>query len=746
MPEWIASSFRNASLLWWLPLALLPLVIHLLNRLRRKSVEWGAMQFLLTSHAARNKRILLEEMALLAVRVLVLAALVSAAARPFIRNPYFGGEGRTRQDVAVVLDASGSMALRQGNMTQFERAVAMAEEVIDALGDGDTVSVILAGPAPRGLSERPEFLSDESRESLKDRLAGLRPTAGGLDMIRALDKAQDMLASGRYAHKQLLVITDGQAEGWRAEEARRWQFLRQAMSEAAVQPKVRVLVVGASTGRVTNAAVAGVELDRRVVGTDRPVGIRVTATNTGTETITDRSVELFVDDRKTADQELGQLQPGASNTLEFSHQFGQAGSHLIRARLTGEDQIDLDDGAYFAVEVYDRLGVLLVDGAPSARPLGSETSYLAAALDPTEVEGEPRIDYLADAKTIELSETETADPSDCRVVVLANVARLGERFLGRLTQFVRDGGGLLITPGDLVDVDWYNARLYADGEGLLPCQLGQPVGDAVKRDAGQTLAAGASEHAAVRLSADREKTDIAKVQAFRWFKLTVPDEATGRVVLRLANGDPFLAEKRVGQGHVLMMATPLDVDWTNLPATKVYVVLAHEMVYWLSRPTLSQWNTDPGKPMVARFGTAHALAEAKVTDPAGKTIDVAGQLDGASMVYRYDQTETPGVYRLTLSAGQKDRSYYFTSRPTSKESALDPLSDRMRQGLADRIGAQFANDMETFRQHLQIDRAGTEIWQLLVAVVLVLLMAEVFLTRRIAAVRHGQLVDGVAFG
>ena len=67
MPEWIASSFRNASLLWWLPLALLPLVIHLLNRLRRKSVEWGAMQFLLTSHAARNKRILLEEMALLAV-------------------------------------------------------------------------------------------------------------------------------------------------------------------------------------------------------------------------------------------------------------------------------------------------------------------------------------------------------------------------------------------------------------------------------------------------------------------------------------------------------------------------------------------------------------------------------------------------------------------------------------------------------------------------------------------------------
>ncbi len=746
MPDWTTSVFRNASLLWWLPLALLPLVIHLLNRLRRKHIEWGAMRFLLASHITRQKRILLEEVALLTVRVVALGALVFAVARPFIRNPYVGGRGRTRQDAVIVLDTSGSMALRQGNQTRFDRAKAAAVEVIDGLGDGDTVSVILAGPMARPLSDRPEFLSASSRETLKRRVGDLSPSAGGLDMIRALDAAQNMLSISRHAHKQLVVITDGQAEGWGTDQARRWRFLRQAMDQMAVRPKVHVLVVGGATGRLTNAAVAGIELDRRVVGTDRPLGINVTVTNTGGASITDRSVELFVDDRKTAEQEIGQLHAKASNTLGFSHQFHRPGSHLIRAKLTGEDQIALDDGTYVAAEVYDRLGVLLVDGAPSARSLGSETSYVAAALDPSEVAGEPRIDYLADAKRVELAETDDVDPSNYKVVVLANVARLGERFGDLLRQFVRDGGGVLIAPGDQIDVEWYNANLFADGKGLLPCRIGQAVGDAVKREASQTIAPAAVEHPAVRLSADRDKTDIGKVQVFRWYRLAVPEGGTSRVVLRLSNGDPFLVEKRVGRGHVLMLAAPLDTDWTNWPATKVYVVSVHEMVYWLTQPTLSTWNVDPGEPMVARFETKQALPKAKVTGPMGETVAIAGQLDGASMVFRYDQTDMPGVYRLTLPVGKEGLSYYFASRPTSKESALEPLSDQVRQGISDGLGAAFVNDMDDLRQQLRIDVAGTEIWQVLASAVLVLLLAEVFLTRRIAAARHGRYAEGVAFG
>jgi hypothetical protein len=746
VPEWVTSLFLNASLLWWLPLALLPLVIHLLNRLRRKNIEWGAMRFLLRSHATRNKRILLEEIALLTVRIAALAALVLAATRPFVRNPYFGGKGRNRQDVAIVLDSSLSMALRRENRTCFEQAVSAAGEILDTLSDGDTVSILAAGATIRPLSARPEFLSGQTRAALKQHLANLTPAPGRLDMIRALDAAQNALASGRYSHRQIVVITNGHAQGWRLEEPRRWQFLRQTMRSLAARPKVHVLIVGGTTGRVANASLTRIELDRRIVGTDLPVEVRVTVANTGTEPVADRSVELFINDRRVTEQDVGRLTPQASNTLRFSHQFGRPGSYLIRARLTGEDQIALDDGGYFASQVYDRLPILLVDGSPAPHPLDSGTGYLEAALAPTEVEGEPRVDYLADAKRIELSDTEQADPRDYKVVVLANVPRLGERFTDRLRQFVREGGGLLIALGEQTDADWYNSHLYAAGNGLLPLRLRQVVGSATTRQSGHTLAPTPVEHPAVGLAADRAKTDIDRVRVFRWFGLAPPTEGGGQAIFRLTNGDPFLVEKRLGRGRVLLMTTPLNAEWTNLPATKVYVVMVHEMIHWLAQPTLSEWNVDAGQPMVARFDAKRAPPTARITDPAGGVHDVAGQLEGLVAAFSFSQTDMPGVYRLTLTAVDQDGPYCFVSRPPLAEHALEPLADQARLELSDQADIRFVEDVGSVRRQLQIDVVGSEIWQVLAAMVLVLLLAEVFLTRRIAAGRHGQYTHGVAFG
>ena len=42
-------SFIQENILWGLPLILLPVIIHLINRMRHKPRQWGAMQFLLAA-------------------------------------------------------------------------------------------------------------------------------------------------------------------------------------------------------------------------------------------------------------------------------------------------------------------------------------------------------------------------------------------------------------------------------------------------------------------------------------------------------------------------------------------------------------------------------------------------------------------------------------------------------------------------------------------------------------------------
>lgn len=746
LPEWITETFRNASLVWWLPLALLPLVIHLLNRLRRKSVEWAAMRFLLDSYATRSRKILLEEVALLAVRVLLLAGLVMAAARPLLRNPHYGGQARARQDVVIVMDLSSSMALRHEGASQFERACGAAGQVLDLMNQGDTVSVVLAGPVVRTLSARPIFVDDTSRQEMKRSLSLLRPVLGGMDMVRAMDRAQVLLEAGQHQNKHVVIITDGQAAGWRTDQPKRWDFLRQSLEQLPSRPLVSVLTVGRSSGRATNLAVQRVASSRRLVGTDRPVELRVRVANTGTESTAPRNLELIVDEKKVDEQDIGELPPGASDEVAFSHRFARAGSHLVEARLAGADQIDLDDGMWAAMRVIDRLPVLIVDGAPSARPLESETSFLTIALDPKSAEQQGDVDYIVDAQVVELAETESIDPRGSRVVVLANVSRLGEGFLGRLRSFVRDGGGLLIAPGDQTDLDWINDRLLGGDVPLLPCRLEPATVRSDDPEAGQPLAAEVVEHAAAALSTDRDSTDVDQVRAYRWHRLAPPVEGQGRIILRLANGDGVLAERRVGRGRVLLSAVPLDADWTNLPGTKAFVVLAHEMITWLAEPFLSRWNVEPGGEMVARLSREGFPTKARVVEPSGESVEIAGRRDGGDVVFRYDRTEQPGVYRLLVGEAQDEQRYYFTSRCGEEESALARLDESMRQVVSDRLGAAFAENVAAFEDRLQPDRAGTEIWQLLAAGVLVLLLAEVFLTRRIAASRHAARAQGVAFG
>src|SRR6476620_9461097 len=63
-------------------LAAIPIIIHILNRRRFKTVNWAAMEFLLRALSRNRRRLRFEQWLLLAVRCLVLVFLGIALARP----------------------------------------------------------------------------------------------------------------------------------------------------------------------------------------------------------------------------------------------------------------------------------------------------------------------------------------------------------------------------------------------------------------------------------------------------------------------------------------------------------------------------------------------------------------------------------------------------------------------------------------------------------------------------------------
>ena len=92
----------------WRPSAIPP-IIHLLNRRRFEVVDWGAMQFLQVSEATR-RRLLIEELLLMLLRMGLIAVLVLALAgavpHQFADRP---AGPRPNRDVVLVFDGSYSM-------------------------------------------------------------------------------------------------------------------------------------------------------------------------------------------------------------------------------------------------------------------------------------------------------------------------------------------------------------------------------------------------------------------------------------------------------------------------------------------------------------------------------------------------------------------------------------------------------------------------------------------------------------
>src|SRR5215212_10524237 len=110
----------------------IPIVIHILNRRRFKTVSWAAMEFLLRAMRKNRRRLKFEQWLLLATRCLVLFLVAMALARPLVHNTRAAALGAQRTGLHVfVIDNSYSMAYeadRPEARTHLDRAKALARE------------------------------------------------------------------------------------------------------------------------------------------------------------------------------------------------------------------------------------------------------------------------------------------------------------------------------------------------------------------------------------------------------------------------------------------------------------------------------------------------------------------------------------------------------------------------------------------------------------------------------------------
>jgi Aerotolerance regulator N-terminal len=128
----------------------IPIVIHILMRKRRRPVEWGAMRFLIEAYKKQRKRLNLEQLLLLASRVLLVALLAMAVGKPILQAAGAIGPRGPRTLYLLIDNSITASAIDSDGKSALERHKATAVRLSLELEQsrGDRIGILtLASPA-----------------------------------------------------------------------------------------------------------------------------------------------------------------------------------------------------------------------------------------------------------------------------------------------------------------------------------------------------------------------------------------------------------------------------------------------------------------------------------------------------------------------------------------------------------------------------------------------------------------------
>jgi len=777
--SWLTQFFLNPA--YVLPGAALvgvPILIHILSRLRYKKVRFAAMEFLLESEELNRRRIILEQLLLLLLRILAVALIALLIAR-LVLDPsrLLMLRGASMHHV-VLLDDSLSMRDREGDAPVFRQALTTLENMLaeGSRQPGASRVTILSMTDPQRPIVSDRTLDGALVQELLPRLRNLTCTWQAASPVDALNAARDILAADGSAAPQVHVITDLRASDWnnRPEVAKALESLKTI--------KASVDLIKVVKAPRPNVAIQQLSAETLAVAQGVPWRITLTLKNHGSSKVAGLRGTVLVDGNPLPGKVLiPDLEPATELQVSHDLAFDSEGRHQVEVRLD-DDALREDNRRFLAVEVTERRVVLVVDDEGQQE----DASFVAAALS-----ADPALTGLT--SEIRPSQAITASnlkQYDC--IYLLNVRDLPADATVLLSEYVRSGGGIVWFPGDQANTRWYSETLRDPLLKLFPVPLGTLHEVAV--NSGSPEAANASSfmnpvfepHPIFLVYNAPDSPFPDTVQIARWLQVTDDwktddvERADGvHTLIRLKNGQPVAFEHTHGKGKVLTFLTGAGRRWSNWPVSPAapgYVVM-HLLIHQhlqratdsvelreLTEPLRLEWPVgqflenvevflpeaaNDDEPVAETFVRLQASAiktdAAKPIAPEAAKDDVklaetdagvpsesrAPKVDAEKLGVTIAQADRPGIYRIRRfdSEGTGSEISIALNVPTT-ESAL-AIADA--QQLTQQAGLGHVRVLEAnAAQALGGSAAGREVRWVLIGLLIAALIAEQLLALRLS--------------
>jgi hypothetical protein len=692
-------SLLHAGLAAGATLAAIPVILHLFMKQTPKHVIFPALRLIRERQKRSRKKLRVKNWLLLLARMAVLALMALALARPALHSQANLGDREVPTALALVFDTSLSMQYTEKNETRLAEAKQRADEILKKTTDSSQVFVID--------SAEPGAPPPMSPAAAKKRIDGLTLRDANRSLNSALGQAYRAVADSDRPRREVYVLTDLAASSW--EPGRPVDGLDAARK---VKMGVATYVLRLTPKEVRDVAVVEALPASGVATQGEPIEIKAKLRSSGPAR--SRVVEFLIDKAKR-DQKTVEIPADGEAEATFKTPTLAVGLHQGEVRVAGTDPMEFDDHRYFTLQVKPAMRVLVVSDK------ADDAEFLVQALDPEKLRNTAsRIFRVDRVLSPQLSARMRDSLKEYTCVFLLNVHKLADPEWSRLNAYVREGGGLVIAPGELAEAENYNSRIAAQ---VVPAALGKHV------RAAEPMAFGKADfaHPLFRRYARDLDADLSDIPVYRYWSIT-PAKDGARTLLSYQDNAPALIERTFAgskTGRVMLWTTPLSrvadqedrAAWNELPSRGwSFVYLMFETVPYLAGTAGENLNYEAGQDVILPIDPTRRFSSYTVQGPGNPTPE-----------RHSPPISTP---QLVIAAPQKVGQWTFSVNPPESETRVKALATRDLDALFGKDKYALADDTESLKRVVAQGRVGRELFPWIMALILALVTAENFLANR----------------
>ena len=669
--------FLYPAFLFSLFLLAIPLLIHLFNFRRYQKVYFSNVQFLKEIQEQQSSRKNLKERLILASRLLALAFLVLAFAKPYVPGQNSVNAGK-QQAISIFIDNSYSMQTLNSEGSLLDEAKQRAREIASAYGINARFQLLTQDFEGRNqrLISRDEFI---------DAVDGIKISPQSRTLQQIVSRQESLLNMQSSGMRTAYLISD---------------FQKNMAGQLPVKADtgLHISLVQLKASRLPNVAVDSVTLLSAVHRPGESEKLAVRLHNYADEKAEKIPLKLVINGAQKA---LGSYTINARSVQWDTLSFSGLNPGWQRSEITLQDNpVTFDNQFYFSFNVRQQMPVLLIDG-------GAPNPYLKAvfAVDPffyTHRVPDGNVDY--------------ARLNTYPIIVLSDITAISTGLAQQLQTYVAKGGTLLVFPAAGADLASYKAALQ-------PMKAGYPTN--LVAEAGKVSAINLQSQVFKNTFEDfPQNPDLPVVK--KYYQLTASPGSTTENLMTLPNRQPFLAAYASGRGKIYVSAVALDDDFGNLQRHALFVPLMFRIALLSGhdQPLFYSLGRDQEIEIPAIETSEKQLL--KLTKGDHSIIPDTRQQEGSTLLYIADQLQEPGLYDLKK---QDSTAAVLAFNDNRSESDMSYLSGVELAKLMPKDVLILASGKGPVNNAITETNFGLQLWKLCIILALIFLAIEILLIR-----------------